>query len=565
MGEFKMQFNERVSWWYQFSLFLLIASIPLSKYTMSLTQFILLGFWLLYNSDITYLEEFRAKKGTFASRLLKVSGGFLISIIGSLRDKFILFSKNKAALAVTSILIMHVIGLIYTSDFHYAFKDLRTKLPLLLLPLFLSTGPSIKTKALYWLLLGYVAAVFAGTIYRSYLYLSLDIADSRAFNAHISHIRFSLNAVFSIFILYYLSRQKDLFPVYLKAIFLAVAAWFLFFMIFLSYTTGVSIFVILLILLLIYNSVQGRTLRVKLLWLFGGLLLIAAPSLYFVEAVREYRHPEQLSFRTLERHTINGNSYYHDTVNFRIENGHYVGLYICNKEIRNEWAKRSKLSIDSLDGKQQRVRYTLIRYLASRGLRKDSIGVAQLSTSDIRNIEAGITDASARNGFNFHSQLDNFLVGWDNYIRHGNPNSSSLIQRFVYWKTSIVLIMEHPIIGVGTGDVPDAFRKRYDEIHSNLDPQYRLRSHNQYLSLAVAFGIPGLIWFLLALYYPAMKRKGFRHFLFVIFYVIFILSMFTEDTIETQEGVTFYALFVSLFLFAWAKPEEGPGSSDVTQ
>jgi O-antigen ligase len=510
----------------------------------------------MYESDLGYIEQSRTSSASFPVRVVHFISGFVISVFQSIFEKFRKFFRNIPAMAVTSILLLHVIGLLYTTDFHYAFKDLRTKLPLLLLPLFLSTGPRISTRVLHFILIGYTLAVFGGTLYRLYLFFNLSVADTRALYAHTSHIRFSLNAVFAIFILiYFIVHRKEFQPV-LKFLFVILALWLLSFLVYMRYTTGISIFLLISVFILIHQSIKGTSSRTKVLWLSAGLFVMLTPVFFIAKVVRQYHQTAPVSFNMLDTHTPSGNSYYHDTVNFRIEKNQYVGLYICDKELRREWKKRSQISIDSLDGKGQPIRSTLIRYLASLDLRKDSTGISQLTQKDVLNIESGMTNISSKDGLNLYNQVDNFLIGWENYRKYGNPNSSSLIQRLEYWRTSLILIRQHPIIGVGTGDVPQAFRDAYEQTNSSLEPKFRLRSHNQYLSITVAFGITGLVWFILALIYPVIRNKGFSTSLFAVFWIIFMISMLTEDTIETQEGVTFFAYFTSLFLFALIQDTE---------
>jgi hypothetical protein len=67
----------------------------------------------------------------------------------------------------------------------------------------------------------------------------------------------------------------------------------------------------------------------------------------------------------------------------------------------------------------------------------------------------------------------------------------------------------------------------------------------------VGFGFIGFIWFMFTLIYPPVKLKGFRYFYFVVFYIIAMVSMVSEDTIESQAGVTFFVFFTGLFLLAW--------------
>ena len=94
-----------------------------------------------------------------------------------------------------------------------------------------------------------------------------------------------------------------------------------------------------------------------------------------------------------------------------------------------------------------------------------------------------------------------------------------------------------------------AFKTQYDEMNSKLDKNSRLRTHNQYLSIWVGLGLIGLLWFLIVLFYPPLRLGTFKNIYYFIFFIVFVVSMLTEDTIETQAGVTFYVFFNSLFLF----------------
>ena len=111
------------------------------------------------------------------------------------------------------------------------------------------------------------------------------------------------------------------------------------------------------------------------------------------------------------------------------------------------------------------------------------------------------------------------------------------------------IIKKNPILGVGTGDISNAFNDYYEETASKLNEENRLRSHNQYLAITVAFGIIGLLWYLFSLLYPLSEKKN-RNYLYIIFLAIMLLSMLTEDTLETQIGVTLFAFFNSFLVFA---------------
>ncbi len=123
------------------------------------------------------------------------------------------------------------------------------------------------------------------------------------------------------------------------------------------------------------------------------------------------------------------------------------------------------------------------------------------------------------------------------------------MQRLEFWKASLGIIRGNWLTGVGTGDMNEAFQQQYVKMNSKLPPGQRWRSHNQFLSIFVGFGLFGFLWFLFSLFYPAFKLRGFTDYFFLVFMIIAILSMMMEDTLESQMGVTFITFFYCFFLF----------------
>ncbi|MBL0051380.1 MAG: hypothetical protein IPP29_07655 [Bacteroidetes bacterium] len=107
--------------------------------------------------------------------------------------------------------------------------------------------------------------------------------------------------------------------------------------------------------------------------------------------------------------------------------------------------------------------------------------------------------------------------------------------------------------GVGTGDNKIAFENYYNTTNSKLGQQWRLRSHNQYMAIAVSFGMVGLALFIFALLYPVIKLSAHRHFIFLVFFCISLLSFFNEDTLETQAGITFFIFFYAVILWGYLR------------
>ncbi len=540
---------------YYLSLALLVVSLPLSKYTMSLFQFSTLFFWLWHGVDTAFLEKYPTRSLINPVKLLKFLGEAITKVFIALFNKFLEFFRNKPAMVIASVLLLHVIGLIYTTDFHYAMKDLRTKLPIFILPLFIATGPRINTRTFYWIMAAFIAAVIGGSIYRLILFINLPVADSRTLAAHTSHIRYSLNAVYAVFILFFFIQSKSLLNSRTKFVAVAAAVWLVGFMTYMNYSTGILLFAFLSLLLIVFFTLKIRSLALKSALLVATGILILLPLAYIVSIGYQYLNTPAVEFSKLDKYTPRGNSYYHDTVNFKSKNGKWAGLYICDKELRQAWAERSSLPLDSLDKKMQVRRFTLISYLASKELRKDADGMQQLSDNDIQNVENGVNRYDYKSLPAFRTQIEDFIAGFQRYLYKDDPNSGSMVQRFEYWRSSLLIIKQHPVIGVGTGDLPTAFNDQYRKMNTKLASQNQLRSHNQYLSITVAFGIIGLLWFMFAMFYPGMKTRSFNNYFYLVFWIIFMLSMLTEDTIESQEGVTFYVLFTALILLGREKTE----------
>src|SRR5688572_1489290 len=147
---------------FYFGLILIVVGLPLSVFLISLAQFILIGSWLLE---------------------------------GDLKNKLNKFLHNTPALLFTSLILLHLLGLLYTTDFNYALNDIRIKAPLLVLPLLLSTTKPLSEKRLNTLLYVFVSAVLTGTFISTAVitgFINKEITDIRQASLFISHIRFSL-------------------------------------------------------------------------------------------------------------------------------------------------------------------------------------------------------------------------------------------------------------------------------------------------------------------------------------------------------------------------------------
>jgi O-antigen ligase len=193
---------------------------------------------------------------------------------------------------------------------------------------------------------------------------------------------------------------------------------------------------------------------------------------------------------------------------------------------------------------------TAVRYLASKGLTKDSVGVMALSEADIRAIERGVPNHLEGRRNTLRERFEEVWFELQVYGDKGLASGHSVAMRLEFWRTGWQIAREHWALGVGTGDTQQAFDAQYVAVRSTLAPAWRLRAHNQYLTLWVSFGVFGLLWSLFSWWWPAWKLGAWRDPLFVAWAVIFGMSCLTDDTIETQAGATFFALYYALFVLA---------------
>lgn len=458
--------------------------------------------------------------------------------------------SNSIFWILISLYVLHLLGMIYTEDISRGLADLRNKMPLFILPIILFSTKPLSQKEFRLLFGFFFLSVLVSTICCYFVYAGYTkkvIIDVRKASVFMSHIRFSLFIAFAVIGLCYVGFKEKTGLIRISC--LIATIWLLFFMYKLEMATGFLclLFVggVLLILSFVKRFEKKIVLGLTLTLLLISLLILnkAAGSLNMFEPSNN--NPANF---ILEK-TKNGRHYFHDTLSKIAENGNLIAINIHEGEMEKEWNQISQLPFDGLDKKGNNLRYTMMRYLASKGLTKDSAGVSVLSKEDIAGIENGNSNYKYNVNSGLISKWREIVWEYSKYKRGENPSGHTLTMRLEFWKTASYVIYENPVFGVGTGDIQNSFNKMYDQINSKLDPVWRLRSHNQYLAITVAFGFVGLIIFIFYLFYPVIALRKKLHFLYWPFFLIALLSFVTEDTLETQAGVTFFIFFQTLFFW----------------
>ncbi len=481
---------------------------------------------------------------------------FLISFFEICFFLFWIFDKNiiskikkieTGAVIFTIIFIIHLFGLIHTSDFEYALNDIKIKLPLLIIPIILSTSNKLNLKELKIIFIFLTLSVLVKIIISSYVFAQSDyikINEAINFSGRISHIRFALlvNISFFVCLYFFIKNKKNKLE---KITLLVVFVIQLLFLYVLQSLTGLVIFVILSYFSLFYFLKNYKYLKIILAsasLIFPLLVLLYLINIY----TTEFNH-KMPNTSKLPKYTAKKNLYIHDTTKLIIENKKYIGLYLCEKELKYEWNLVSK------NKKYNEVKYTLIRYLTSKSYKKDAQGVRKLNKKDIINIENGLANHIFEKKYSLYSYIYKILWEFDIYIKLYNPSGHSKTQRLEFLKIGFSIIKENFLFGVGTGDVQKEYNIKYSKNKSIINDKWRLRTHNQYITFIITFGIIGFLIIIFAYIYPIIIRTNRDTYFTIIVLIILSFSMLTEDTIETQSGATIFSIFYSLIMFTFKK------------
>ena len=447
--------------------------------------------------------------------------------------------SNKVYLLILGFVILHVISFAWSSNLEYALHDFKVKLPLLVIPTVLAARPLIKRSHLDLILKMFSLTVLLISVINISLYQhwigNVVYDDIRGLSHFSSHIRFSIIVSMAIAIsIYFFLKASVKNKIWIGVIII----WFILYTLYSQVISGVLTMLVAIITYWTY-LIWGKSKIIALAPILIGVISFVIIVTWAFKPV-SIDIDKEIDF---SEKTIEGNEYLHIPEIISAETNMPIHIYLCLTELTRDWHKYSKIPFDSLDIKGQPISETIIRYLSSKKIRKDAEGLSKLTKKEIIEIEKGVTSAN-------HKGLIGRLYGLKyQIINVDNPNGHSLMQRLEYWKTGVQISKKNIFIGVGAGDIQDAFDKQYVLNDSLLSKEKRRRAHNYYLSILITFGLIGLFYFIYLIYYFIKENIGHNELLAICFILIILVSFLIEDTIETQTGVTFFAFFYGLFSY----------------
>lgn len=489
----------------------------------------------------------------FSQALVSIAGGIMLfsSFLDEpITNKINRIKENKLLSLVASVYIIYLLSYFIFKKPESSAYDLQKSLFFLIIPLAFMMGKPLTGVQIRILLTVFVVAVFGATIIAWFnWFFNRGTAD---FAVHkislISHIRFSFQIILVFWILvftlkmnfYNLSQNR-------KLTIILSGFYFLIFLFFQQSLTGLIAFGASTFFFTVYTIFK---LKGRFKWIFSSIVitLVLFPFVYLGGIILKFYQIEKVDQQNIEWTTLSGNTYSHDFNNPAVENGRFVYLYICDDELRTEWNKISKINYDSVISTGYPLNASLIRYMTSKGLRKDAEGIKSMSQRDIENIEKGYTNIIFQTKkYSPYPRIYQTVWEYYMYSKTGDPSYQSFSQRIEFAKAAITIIKENPWFGVGAGNWKVEFGKTFEKNNSKLDKQLYASSHNQYLNYMVKFGIPGFLLIMFLLVFPVIKSKQYTDPLFLVFLIFMFVANLSDSNFETHMGSSFFLFFYCLF------------------
>jgi O-antigen ligase len=136
----------------------------------------------------------------------------------------------------------------------------------------------------------------------------------------------------------------------------------------------------------------------------------------------------------------------------------------------------------------------------------------------------------------------------------GTNDNGTNVRSGIY-ECNIILLKEHWLWGVGAGDVQEKLNECLSRFDTHVYGIHNYNTHNEYLNSWLTAGLAGFIVFMTSLLYCLYTGWKNGNMLHVYFMLFIFICFFTENYLERQAGVTFYAFLQTLFFMKQAKQE----------
>jgi len=312
-------------------------------------------------------------------------------LTGDYKEKWHRLLSNKSALLLMSIPVLYLIGLCFTKNFSAGIQEFNKSIYWFIFAFVLGSSKPITYKNSFRLLSIYILAVSVAAGASIHKLLCLDSSHFFDFRSvsWIDHIPFSFQIAFTIWLVIYFIYTGKLSTI--QKTFLSILVVFLIIVLLsLKSINGYLYFGVMSFTAFLMLIWRAKKRFIKIAYLSGLILLLTIPTCYVYHCVKEFYNTTEYKVDEIDRFTANENPYKHNFDNKSKENGNYIFLFICEKELIPLWNAHSVTPYESKTTNGFPFRLVIFRYMTSKGLRKDAEGFAQLTPKDIENIEKEI-------------------------------------------------------------------------------------------------------------------------------------------------------------------------------
>jgi O-antigen ligase len=137
----------------------------------------------------------------------------------------------------------------------------------------------------------------------------------------------------------------------------------------------------------------------------------------------------------------------------------------------------------------------------------------------------------------------------------GNITSTNI--RYTIYASAKKLITHSPFVGYGIGDYNDALLTSYKEDKNEILIKGEYNAHNQFFSLLLIGGILALLGLLITMGMNMVYAIRFNNQLLILLLLFYGMVMFTENILEREAGVIFFAFFLNFFALKSLYSREG--------
>lgn len=148
---------------------------------------------------------------------------------------------------------------------------------------------------------------------------------------------------------------------------------------------------------------------------------------------------------------------------------------------------------------------------------------------------------------------ERYITGFKDDLTRTARNGEVADSRIMRWGCALTLIKQAPVAGHGTGSERKLLKEKYFEKKLYNSYLHELNAHNQYLSFLIKTGFVGLIVFIGTLCIGFMVAWQNRDFIFLSFMILISLVSLSENILDVNKGIFFYAFFFTYFMLS-AKP-----------